>query len=599
MNPLLEMYSKDSTVNLKLTEMTSMTDLLSHSYVVYQDIYYFFKLSYRDDIIELEFMVNNEIVDISWTKKDSCYFIEINRDSPLFLLTYGITEIIVHITLLTGDEKYFFSPLLSVAVKKENEDSMDSLYEMLDTIYHRNNLLLYQSKQENESCMQRELKRADNKLEEEIDILLLILQALHKNFPYFLNNPHMVTESKYHFDSIDKLKIIDSKNIQHIITHPDELRAVYSNNGITINRNKFIPNKTLVGTSEYTCATYENRIIISFIWTLYMYIKTRKEEITALLKKSEIDISEKMETKNEYILCSKIIQQYIQIAYTKYEEKYSEFQKQYSAMYTKYSTALIKERTILTRVPEPTPVFLELYHYRNVFQIVNLWFGRSNEKIPKKNTLLQFSNADKIYEYYCLLGIYDILVEMGYKESLTDRARYEYDNNYSKFMNTEADNTFYFFKDNIEIVLYYQPVIYSGQSKTTNNIDLFRTDKHFFTPDFILKKRIKNEITYGILDAKWRNRNTLLNKKTEGGMRDFIYKYFFSVVDSNNMKNVEFLWLLQGKDDRTDMDMWIHRSGNRSRLQNEKFRLASGIVRFTPKSGNKELKKIMYSFLVN
>lgn len=91
----------------------------------------------------------------------------------------------------------------------------------------------------------------------------------------------------------------------------------------------------------------------------------------------------------------------------------------------------------------------------------------------------------------------------------------------------------------------------------------------------------------------------LLDKRKEGGMQDLVYKYLYSVVDARTMQNVEFLWLLQGKDDNKGIKMWTQRNGMKSRQQKEKFRLASGIVRYTPKSGNEELKKVMYTFLCN
>ena len=106
-----------------------------------------------------------------------------------------------------------------------------------------------------------------------------------------------------------------------------------------------------------------------------------------------------------------------------------------------------------------------------------------------------------------------------------------------------------------------------------------------------------NKTTYAIIDAKWRNRNTLLDKKKEGGMQDLVYKYLYSVVNATTKQSVDFLWLLQGKDDNRDMKMWIQRNGTKSRQQNESFRMASGIVRYTPKSGGEELTKIMNIFL--
>ena len=596
MKPLLEMHANNSVIELELYYEAN-TNNLKKSYVVYQDVKYGFRLKNVFNINNIEMIVNNENVDIVWKKEEDGYAIEIARNSSLFLLTYGMTEIIIHVEFFDGNEQYFFTDSLSVAVRKEYESSIDSLYEMLNIIYHKNDILLYQLKPDNQKQQIDLFNKTDNKLEIEIDELLLIVQVLQKNFPYFLKNPCMITETKYCLDSLEKVRSIGAKNIQYIVTHPDELKTTYASNGIFINKNKYIPEKTLVGVSKYTHNTYENRMIVSFIWTILTHIKKRQEEIRNLLKENEVNVYTNTEPKKEYVLCTKIIQQYIRIAYTKYEEKFQEFQKQFSIIYSQYCSALVKDITILNRVPEPTPAFLEIYHYRNVFQLINRWFGDSKIKIPQNNILLQFSNADKIYEYYCLLGLYNTLLELGYEELHEKREKYKYKVNYIKFENTDQENTFYFKKDNTYVTLYYQPVIYSDQTLTPNSIKLFRTDKSFYTPDFIIKKVVGNKIQYGILDAKWRNRNTLLDKRKEGGMQDLVYKYLYSVIDTGTLKSVDFLWLLQGKDDSRGEHMWVQRSGKISRQQNDIFRLSSGIVRYTPKSGGEELKKIMSTFL--
>ncbi len=283
MKPLLEMWTNDSVIELELFEEVN-TKNLKKSCVVYQDVKYEFRLKNVFNISNIEMIVNNENVDIVWWKEAEEYVIEISRNSSLFLLTYGMTEIIVRVEFLDGDEQYLFTAPLSVAVRKEYENSIESLYEMLNVIYYKNDMLLYQSKPDNKRRQIDLFNKADNKLEVEIDELLLILQTLQKNFTYFLKNPYMFTETKYRIDSLEKVRSFEAQTIQHIVTHPEELEITYNANGIFVNKNKYIPRKTLVGASEYTCNTYENRMIVSFIWTLLTHIKMRKEEIEKFIK---------------------------------------------------------------------------------------------------------------------------------------------------------------------------------------------------------------------------------------------------------------------------------------------------------------------------
>lgn len=600
--PMVEVYSEDKKLIFNLTNSTNLTNLEETVYIVYQDKKYLYIIlkNVEDiaDIEDIELLVNNEIVEIEWSKKDNQYILIIQRSSPLFLLTYGLTEIVIRVKCLSGEERVFFSPPLSVAINKRYVDNIDSLFEMLDVIYQKNSLLLFQNKIENRRISTTR-NNSKNKIEEELELLTAIVQSLNKEYLYFINNAHVLTETQYSVDSIEKLKNIGPKNIQYISMHPEELQKSYNHKGINILNQRFIPDKTLVSISRYTKNTYENKMVMAFIWTLYVHVCNRQEELQKFLLKDKIDIMMDQEIGDDYVLCTKIINQHIKLLYEAYQKNYQKLKNILLEIYNKYSKALLDYPVILNKIPEPTSIFLEIYHYRNVFHLLNLWFGREKENIPHRNMILQFSNADRIYEYYCLLGIHEILNELGYEEILEKRELYNYKVRYSKFSNTENANTFYFVKDKTKITLYYQPVIYSEDSQTQNNIGLFRVDANFYTPDFIIKKEKANEkdTSYIILDAKWRNRNTLLKKENEGGLRDLVYKYLYSVVDSSSMQCVENLWLLQGKDDSAHSDFYIHRRGEISKKKSDKFRMQSGIVRFTPKTGNAGLKRVINSFV--
>ncbi len=103
MKPLLEMRTNDSVIELELFDEVDTKDL-KKSYVVYQDVKYEFRLKNIFNITNIEMIVNNENVDIVWWSEEEEYVIEISRNSALFLLTYGMTEIIVHVEFHDGDE---------------------------------------------------------------------------------------------------------------------------------------------------------------------------------------------------------------------------------------------------------------------------------------------------------------------------------------------------------------------------------------------------------------------------------------------------------------------------------------------------------------
>lgn len=597
MMPIIELYYEDKDIVLKLDDTTKLTDLNQTAYIVYQDKKYsHLILKNIENVDEIELLVNNETIDIEWKQTSEGYLLIIQRNSPLFLLTYGLTEIVIRISLIDGTDKIYFSPPLSVAINKKYEENIDALFQMLDIIYEKSNVLLLKNKDINKQISTGR-SGYQNKIEKEIENLISIMRNLNKNYVYFINNANVLTETQYSVDSIEKLKNVGASSIQYIIMHPEELQKSYNHQGIQISRQRYIPKKTLVSTSRYTSDTYENRMIMAFIWTLYVEACNKEEKLKCFLRQNRIEMKTNQETGEDYVLCTRIIDQYIRSSYELYEKKYRSIKGELLELYNKYSKVLIEYPVILNKVPEPTAVFLEIHHYRNTFQSMNLWFGREKDNIPHHNMVLQFSNADKIYEYYCLLGIVDILLELGFNEELEKRDTYKYNVKYTKFCNTEEANTFYFYKEQMKITLYYQPVIYSDSNKFDNNIGLFRVDKSFYTPDFILKKEKDGETTYCILDAKWRNRNALLKKENEGGLRDLVYKYSYSVVDKYSRHCIDNLWLLQGKDDSTNSNWYIHRRSPISKQKGEKFQMASGIVKYTPQTGSLGLRRVVNSFL--
>ena len=486
--PIIELFCEDKKIQFELNNISNLTNIEEEAFVVYQDKEYS-KIVLRNvkNIEEMELLVNNESLDIDWQEELDGYYISVQRNSPLFLLTYGLTEIIVKIRFTNKTEKIYFSPLLSVAVNKRNQDNMESLTKMLEDIYQKNNAFLIKSKMQSKQ-ISIEKYRNQNKIEQEIQCLTSIIQSINKDFVFFANNANVLTETQYTIDSIEKLKNITSPNIQYILMHPEELQKSHNQQGIRIGKQKYIPKKTLISANKYTRNTYENRIVMAFLWTLYVELCKKQEYIEKFLYQNKVELKINQDVEDGYILCSKVINQYIKSTYEIYEKKYTEIKGKLLELYNQYSKVLMEYPVILNKIPVPTSTFLEVNHYRNMFWNLNLWFGREKDTIPHKNLALQFSNADRIYEYYCLLGIYEVLIELGFLEDVDKRNIYKYDIDYSKLSDTEDVNSFYFYKEQIRISLYYQPVIYSKDCNNNNDIALFRVDTSFYTPDFVIKK---------------------------------------------------------------------------------------------------------------
>ncbi|MDA8226488.1 MAG: DUF2357 domain-containing protein [Desulfitobacterium hafniense] len=574
--------------------------------VVYQGLKYDYILSGFDllrPITNIELFVNNKPIktEFSIAQEDGNPIAHIHpqglASSEPFNLVYGITEITVHLEYANHTEQYLFSSHLAIAIEQRYRSTMDSIREMLDDIYVKDHALFYKGKPRNSCEFPKYLRNQNSKYEEEIATLKTIIVALRKNLPYFSQSPRVMTVSEFRVDSFEKLHTVNSQNLCYIATHPEQLKQSYGTYGIFVNRHQMIPEKTLVSAQKFSRNTPENRIILSFVNTLLCYVNNRRIELKKALDGGISSVELNAAVRENYMLSTTIIQQYKQIAFKEYLLSLDEISTQFSILFAQYQRVLSCEFSLLRHAPEPTPVFLEIYHYRNIYEMINLWFGFGDFSIPAENILLHFSTADTIYEYYCLLCIYDILVSLGFKEVVEKREPYKYDIQSPFYVNTDKDNTFYFQNGNCEITLFYQPVIYSGFSQTTNNISLFRSDRSHYAPDFIIKKQTSSEISYGIFDAKWRNRSVLTNRESDGGLFDLVYNYLYSIADAQTLKSVSMFWLLQGKDDAEFVPTYFHNHGSISRTKSQQFRNATGIVRLTPKSGASELTQILRTFI--
>ena len=615
MNPQISLIGEEGyTITLPLSKTHTTYSGEETLEIVYQDMEY----SYRIDGLDNSFVdskvkvrINNKEISIQdpiFTYDGDSLSVELisEKEKTPFSLIYGITDVVVQFTLSSDWSKHFlFSGYLAVAVRQDYEDNLSSIREMLDDIYKKNHYLLYSEKPRSEKTKPRYLKSERNKYDEEIYLLNQSVQTLQRLLPYFLNSPRRNLKTEYKLDSFEKLQRVNSKNLVYIVTHPELLKQSFGVSGISVGKQRVFPEKTLVDSNTFSCDTVENRAVLSFIHTLFLHGKHRIEEITSTLNASHFNISVNGVVKDNYVLSASIIQQYTKFAFSEYLIDYGKIVESLSDLFLQYHKAIPCIYSYISHTPSPSPTFLDLYHYRKVFELMISWFGKSDVHFPTKNPLFHFASADAIYEYYCLLSLCDVLVELGFEEQKDRRIRYQYFVDDERFENTDVDNTYYFQKDDCWVTLYFQPVVYSYDSETTNDIELFRTDKihKYYTPDFIIKKEDESGVKYGILDSKWRPRKALLDG---GGLADTAYKYVYSILDMNSLEPVPFFWLMQGKDGGVGVTpQYFHRNGTisktmRRKLSPEKYRefkYATGIVPVTPKYGTEGLLEVIGAFL--
>lgn len=568
-------------------EDTSNVKPIVRNECVYQNYEYSVNVQLSDKSVEVE--------DISFfvNRKKLSIHTDGSNNTRIFSTLFGYAQI--HIEITTADEKIisFTSDYLVVAVKN-NDTSEQSLKLMIDEIYQKNQSWLYQT-----TVFQRSLnfhkidESSFRTLDTEYKCLEDIRKAYEKNisdFSYDLKHKMKKTNT---VDDFNKVKSITPKVLSYICTHPEQFTKSNYSSGIKIGRKYYYPQKSLVEKNIQDSNIYENQVILGFLKYLIECISMKINHIYDICDDLSLNISN---LRNGYKLSSIIINQLTQFRVNDYKIKLTALCDSFKTLYRQYACTLKCEPKYINQLPNPTRIFMTNHHYRNIYTVIYNWFKHGDYNLEQENLMMHFLTADQIYEYYCLLSLLELLQNKGYS-FVTEQPpiNFQYSSPCKKYYTaTLINNTYVLKKDTTVITLYYQPVIYQGELKTDrNNISLYRVDKSYYTPDFVLKICDSSKKKYVILDSKWSKRSTIRNYE----LKDVMFKYGLKIRSYDDINSLNSVWILQGQDDDNSGDIYRVNSANVRNSKDSDYKNQYGILTLTPKTGIINLDKIISSFI--
>ena len=506
---------------------------------VYNDYLYYAEVFDENEIKQhIEAMyVNDEFVDKSLLKPS-----EFNQ---LFLDCFGLVKIEVVI-----DGISYVTKNISVMIRQNSINK--SVENMINYIYSNCEEYLYEEHKYSKRSVGIKPNHAIS-----LDSKLALVNQIYEAYQKCYNTLRYSAQTKViNIDKIDdftRLQFITPNTIHYISTHPDELIPVNYNSGISINKQYYQPEKTLVKSVDYSYDTYENQIIVGFIKTIITELKKIKQDIESILKRDFRCKEENGYIESYYLIYTnnkKILNEYLYSI----NNNIDRFQK----LYFEYRKILMVDGYFIKRLPNYTYIFRNVVPYRIIFGKIINWFNCGIYDLRKSDLLLSFISLSKIYEYFCLLKILSVFKNNGYKHKGSSTHKYLEDKYYK---NTTYNNTFEFVKNNYFVTVYFQPVIYGNieDSKYKNNIHLFRNTSisisclldqeeykgKYYTPDYIIKIEHDNRINYYILDAKHSKSSNI--KKFQ--LPNLVFKYLFSVSPTSNNAELKGLFILCGKEE--------------------------------------------------
>lgn len=444
----------------------------------------------------------------------------------------------------------YFSVCLARGVESEN------LYGIYEKV-RKYSALLYS---ENVTLLSRSADSDDeSELIKIFDRYLLTLKKIISVYSYnavfFSSNSRARLEMNGSIDNFEKLTEVKPETLFFIANHPDELEPTHEKNDIQIGSFFYLPRKTLVFKNKLNFDVYENRVVVSFLEDVILKTKGAADNLGQFFEGLPLlSLSDEF-----YINTSSIVLEEYKGLYNEISQKLLEALKEIKKIHFQYSRFLPVTRLKGGFTPKPTPVFLNIPQYRQIYAVMREWYGNRLNSGSAQFVMSTVSESSKLYEHYLLIKIIEELTRLGW--SMTEK-KFENWLQLQKNTGNPPCNYFEFVRGEKTLQLFFEPVISCSREENVLT-GLFRNstayissssacpltlrsnakEEAFYTPDYVLKLNDEGKSYYLILDAKFSNLASVISAQ----LLPLIFKYILGITPINASDRIEGLLLVCGK----------------------------------------------------
>lgn len=474
-----------------------------------------------------------------------------------FLLHYDLLVVSFLLVFVDGSSKEYFTDFL-LCVSKGQEDAaniQNILQELMAFDDAQVGEWIFSDGNQGASNSLYEGKwnqRAYKSLSSYVQLLEQVIACYKNNYAYFrMQGKHTLTQSSV-LVPYEKAKTLSRDSFHWMMQNADQLADVPYRSGIQYQGKNYLPYHIKTDASQKSRDVYENRVVISFLHTVFLNAKQIFGEFEKDVLNEERIISRIHGSFSKEYRAPIITIKSLQVSFCRILlGKLSRSIEMLQGIYKQYAALFDVSPSLLTTFPRKTSTFCEIKPYMQVFESIVHWFQYGEYSLEKERLILQVKTLDKLFEYYCLLRLLTLLVDNGYQIANVETPAFKYHyTSADKDYQNERDvaNTYKLYNNGVSVILYYQPVVSAIHFE--NDLTLYRTTKRnrdYYTPDFILKfSSSEHDEEYVIFDAKFSSRKNIL----EYHLPDVICKYSreFGVAADNRAPKM--VWILQGRVNR-------------------------------------------------
>ena len=320
-----------------------------------------------------------------------------HNNNQLFLLQYDTVNLSIVLTLNDRSEITLYSGFLLCASQhqSDNRNISQILTELTaiedDTILDL--MFAHRSKQESLSSNFFGGHRAYQSLSSYVALLEQVHNCYRDNYNYFRTLArHMLVKANI-VTSFDRVRMLTHQS-QMWLTHNLQVLTEVLPEQAAVNYlgKNYLPMQMQSTTNVKSYDTYENRVVVGFLQLVLHN-------------------------------AGKIAQDYkdfITLKFLQYQKCEQELEHLYelltdlNSIYRGYAQLFKLKGALLHNLPRKAKAFQEIKPYAQVFHTINRWFRFGEFSLQKDMLFLQGKTLDKLFEYYCLYRILDMLLKAGF-----------------------------------------------------------------------------------------------------------------------------------------------------------------------------------------
>ena len=518
---------------------------------VYSDCEYEFAIEHPGlSAVENVSVYINEVLEPSVYNKGRISFPPTDTGGrKIFVDCYGYVELSLRVQLHDGSEEAYHSRYLPVLVKKGRYN--EAVQAMVEYVYDHQELLLFNGELQPRSMSG--LKEGGRQtLASKLILAEELARIYEESYGYFKANSRFHIEKVAKIDYLERLQYVTSETMAYLVSHPEQMKPVYSTAGIWIGDRIYQPQKvlSLQNTSSYDI--YENRVIVGFLRKMLDEVTLLKKHCEALLNR----VPDKENYNTEYVYSTFFMFSETKKMLETGMKRLTDLYNKFARLWNMYRTALAVSEEPLTGRPHPTAIFMSVPQYNRIYVGIHQWFNYGIYAFEKALYMFSFIKISSLYENYLLAKLLMYFKARGYTNTISNRYVYPVRNTW-KYKNSACMNTYSLSRDRSLITLYYQPVIFTSDHVAVNEIGLYRNNTipvnimqndieqggQYYVPDYLVKIEDEAGARYVMMDAKFSELATVRKYY----MKDLAFKYLFSVSPLNCGDQVAGLCIIYGK----------------------------------------------------